>query len=630
MPHLMQGSGMGAAWPLVHPPGYVDPWSGLQWSRDIHKNAEDRAKLLLLCERDKQARRDVLTVCAKSFPFWADMFVYTVLDRVWDARGVMRLVTGAEKHAPWICWPCHDVLHQGIRDAIEGKKDRTVVVPKSRELRASWHVLLENMWRWLFENNFRSVMVSYDEKSVDSGDYDSLFPRMRYVLEWLPHWMKPPPDQVRDIDMALVNQQRQNSITGRACTENASVGGRPQILFIDEAARHKFLAPLISATSDSASCRVVVSTPLGAGPFKDLCEHPSHQIVPLGYWVHPQKGVGRQWSTDTTGEYTLVKGKAFWWSPFYERLVKVERRDMRSDLIPNQLIGFEGSKGGVFDSGTLINMASNAKHFPPVYQGDVGWDWRGGRHSEADRDERIAKGSCKQLLFTQIAGGKLKLWCSLESGRPRQDTDYVIGADVSNGMASSNSAAVIFDADTGVQVGTWVDPGVDPSMFARVLAELALWFGGRRKQAFVGWERNGPGEQVTKHITGLGLKRLLRGKDALGWWNDGNTKTQLAQSLNTALVQGKCLLYDTALIKEAGDFVYTGNSVEPVHLAADGAARRTHGDRVVAAMVAWMMVENAQRNMPDPELRKGGAYIADEMGLSKPQEVGYGSGFLGS
>lgn len=607
--HEVDGEGWSKAWPLVHPPDYRDPESGMMWSRDEQTLLLRRATLLSEAQKSRAVQREILERCRRSFAFWADHFAWSIHDQTWDATGKLVGTEGTQKVKPWFGWPINDVLHAAFWFAI--KNNRKMLVPKSREMRATWHFLLENVHLYLFKFNERALMIAEKADKVDGPLPDTLFQRMRFVIENVPDWMKPPQWDKKAYNQwgSLKNPLTGSAIEGDSTTENIGRGQRPIFIEADEADFNDSLRPIIAGTNNATRCLAMISSinPYGTGAFKEECFKPQNVVVPMGYWNHPAKGQGRKWCVDTTGQYTNSKGKAFWWSPYIQNEIFGRGIDVRSSILPNEMIDFGGGQNTVFDPNVLANMIANAGYSPVTYSGDI-------RHklSGYERDESLRGREVKNIVFDENGPKTLRLWCSLVNGRPMQDTTYVMGADVSNGLSSSNSVITIIDTMLSRRVGTWTSSSTDPAELSRVLVMLALWFGGRNGSATIAWERNGPGQIVGKYLRELSAPRLWGGEDGeLGWHSTRETKRKLAEELRIAYERARFVDWDAMVLQEANDWIYgPSGSVGPSVMRKETDAAATHGDRVVSTMLAWHVCEQVQRGTPlpkpnrnDPELK---------------------------
>ena len=617
--HVLEGDGWAKAWPLEHPTDWMDPESGLQWSRKESVVLSKRAELLAAAESSASMRRTLLKTCRQSFAFWRDHFVWSLFDQTWDAEGKLVGTEGAKTVRPYIGWPINDGYHAAFRSAV--KLNRKFVVPKAREMMATWHMLCEHVHTYLFEFNQRTIIIAEKADKVDGPSPDALFPRMRFILTNLPWWMRADNWDVKRYCQsgALVNPLTGSSIVGDTTTANVGRGQRPVFITADEADFNESLAEIIVGTNNATRCLALISSinPRGSGAFKAECFKSQNVVFPMGYWSHPAKGRARAWSEDTTGQYTNSKGKLFWWTPYIQNEIFGRGIDVRSSILPNEMIDFGGGQNTVFDPNVLANMIANSQHNAPSADGDIVHVAEGYARDESLRQKRI-----KDIKFKQGRPAPLRLWCPLLNGRPPQDTQYVLGADVSNGLAASNSVVTVIDVIAARRVATWTSTQTDPAELSRVLVMLSLWFGGRGGQATICWETNGPGQTVGKFLRELGAQKLYAGENGEpGWTSSRANKQQLVEQLRIAYERGRFTDWDAAVLQECQDWIYgTGGWVGPSKLRRDGEAEATHGDRVVSTMIAWHVAEQVQRVIPAPKVRKDLEEDAFEK-LTKPKKT---------
>lgn len=578
------------------PPALVHPeerdYDGWLVPTERQRNIAYRNYVIGRCRDDLVFRQQVLDKCKRSMAFWHDTFVWTYKEREIDAQGRSRATKHAPTLQPYIGWPVLNRFSEKLDWCLAW--GQPLVVVKSRDMLATWHALIWTTWHFLFDEQQRAgILLSRKEDLVDSKSPGALFPRLRFILGRLPPWMRWHRHPATFAN--ITNSVTGSSIDGNATTEDVAVGERPAFMIYDEASRNDRLAQSIDSTKDACDTRVLISTPLGPGKFKDLAFDPDWPKFYLGYWAHPEKGRGAEWRIDESGFYTRKPGTPFIWTPWLEQTC-IGRSP--ADIAANIMLNFDAAGGAVFDSDVLIRLG--AMITPPIWHGSLLHEYDGERRDILLRDRKVS-----QIRFESRAEGRgqLTLWCNLFGGRPDQLRTYVIFADVSNGLSASNSVAVIADADTGEKVGQWVSASTDPAEYARVLAMLGLWWGGTGGCAAVGWETNGPGQAIEEHL----VRRLVYPKvwyqpdqagkfDAKpGWTSSRTAKIELLESLRAAYARGEFVERDPKTLEEAGDYVwYRDGGVGPASLKVDLDARGTHGDRVIATAGAWMMAKSAQ------------------------------------
>ena len=191
-----------------------------------------------------------------------------------------------------------------------------------------------------------------------------------------------------------------------------------------------------------------------------------------------------------------------------------------------------------------------------------------------------------------VSPARLLIWCPPEQGR-----EYVIGADVGQGLAHGDpSAACVLDRETGEQVAE-LHGRIAPGRFARLLAALGRLYRG----AEVAVESNGHGYATLDalHNT-LQYSPLFRYRrydqsgqygEALGWPTNARTRPLMLDALAEALAEGHLLLHSEGLIDECLTFITTDSG-------ATEAQAGKHDDRVMAAGIAWQV-----RQQPKPVFR---------------------------
>jgi len=586
---------------LAFPEDYVDPKTGLVWPKNDEQALRDyREGLFDAGERSEATALSLVRACARSFHFWADGFVWSSRDRLWTTDGKVQAVEAESKRSPWRCWPIDLALSDTIDEVRTQPGGGDVAVPKSREMRATWHCLLKILWLAQFSaGKMETLILGEKEEKVDGPNPSTLFPRLRYVIDHQPAWMNHILGHVRDQFRALVWERTGSSINGAATTGNAAVGERKHILMVDEAARNDHLQEIIRATRDAADCRIFVSTPLGAGAFKDMVFAKSTRVFLMGYWDHPEKGQGRQLKTADDDRFGVKAGSQIWWTPYLE--FEATKRDS-VDVGQNLMVSFDAGGKGVFDTATLVRLMDQAERFPALHEGSV----LNAKPDGVERDLSIRQKKVQDLRFTPTPGGRLKLWCDVMPDRlgvvrPRQDRTYVLAMDVSSGVGSSNSVIAIGEAEDRVKVGMYVDSTTHPAELARVAAELALLFGGRHGRALIWWEGNYCGGTINDQLRAVGHGNVWFPPDKTdkpGWWSNPQSKADALAELRRAWAMGEFRENDRDTLREASYYVWKGGVPTPQQVVEDADARATHGDRVIATAGMWMAMREAPRFKP--------------------------------
>ena len=144
------------------------------------------------------------------------------------------------------------------------------LVEKSRDVGVSFICGAYALHGWLFRPGFKAGFGSRKLEYVDKlGDLDSIFEKIRFMLQGLPQWMLPKGFKAREHDCftKLINPETRASITGEGGDEIGR-GGRSSIYILDESAFMERPHLIDRAMSAVTNVRIDVSTPNGPGnPF---------------------------------------------------------------------------------------------------------------------------------------------------------------------------------------------------------------------------------------------------------------------------------------------------------------------------------------------------------------------------
>jgi hypothetical protein len=178
--------------------------------------------------------------------------------------------------------------------------------------------------------------------------------------------------------------------------------------------------------------------------------------------------------------------------------------------------------------------------------------------------------------------------------KPKKGHEYVIGADVGEGLADGNYSVLgVLDKRTANQAacvsGRW-----DTDRFADIIAEWGKVYG----TALVGVERNNHGHAVLKRLrTVLRYPRLYRHRDydakgggamKLGWETNGKTRPILLQDLRAAVHQGHIGIRDRRFLDETRTFVHLGEGKYGTK------TDKNFDDRIFAWGIAWQIRASRQ------------------------------------
>lgn len=166
---------------------------------------------------------------------------------------------------PFDLWPRQAEYLTWIEEMETGRRE--ALVEKSRDVGATSLDAGFAIHRWLFRPGYKTTFGSRVEDLVDKlGDPDTIFEKIRNMLDLLPRWMMP-----RGFDpgrhsnyMRLLNPANGNIIAGEG-GRNMGRGGRSSIYFVDEAAHIEHAASIEMAIVANSDVRLWVSSVNGMG-----------------------------------------------------------------------------------------------------------------------------------------------------------------------------------------------------------------------------------------------------------------------------------------------------------------------------------------------------------------------------
>lgn len=537
---------------------------------------------------------------ADSLIYWVNLFARTYVLQEIMPDGTERPLKGEASHQEFITYPYQDELLREMFDGIVHGHD--MAVDKTRKMGLSWLILTTFHWFWQFQPDVHFLEVSRKEDLVDKpDDPDSLFWKHDYLLKHQPRWLRP---RFTRRTLSLVNDDNGSSIMGSSTTGDVGHGGRKTAMLLDEMARMREAKKAWEGAGQMTSCRIGNSTPHGPGFWADLVRSGKVRVLRAPFYDHPLFGRGRYVKTEN--------GKRIISSPWRDAHVAraVSRREVAEGIDMDHM----GAGYVFFDHDQLErHIASSCR--PPLYTGGIRFVGSG------DRVVHLRKRGQEIEFDADAPDPAWKLWTELEfdrswgkdgGWRPPQARTYVFGIDVAYGTTASNSVICVKEVETGEQVGEFASATVDPVELAMLAMEAGYWFGGAGGQAFIAWESNGGGGQnVTRKMREFGYpwlysfvdarKRAEEITDTLGWASNPERKADALGVFRGALARDEFTPRSDMLMHEAKQYIWfeTGGGVGPAQLEQESsAAEATHGDRVIAAMLAELASKQARRTKP--------------------------------
>lgn len=183
-----------------------------------------------------------------------------------------------------------DLAIQFVKDIRESTDD---FVEKSRDMGVSWLIVAVIFWFWLYEPGFQALLGSYIEDFVDNDELDSLFGKLQFLVQNIKDPLLLP--KGFDLDkhrtyMSLNNPDNGNAILGKAPTKKFGRSGRYSVVLFDELGFWQYGRQAWTASSDSARCRIAITTPPDEPSFaKGLREGGKIKVTTIHWRLHPLK-----------------------------------------------------------------------------------------------------------------------------------------------------------------------------------------------------------------------------------------------------------------------------------------------------------------------------------------------------
>jgi len=600
-----------------------NPVANLQWRRKVRR----------IADRDAGARRALYDGCMCDLLFFLNFAGWC-----YEPRAVQKI-------KPFVTWPHQDPVALAMDEAIDVAQERfdttqeplDVLLEKSRAQGGTYLYLNIFLRRWLRDPMFSAGLVTRNEDLVDSlRDADTILWKFDWALRMLPEWLIPRGFDWRThrslTDHSRVNPETGALVVGYSANQDVGRGGRKTVFACDEIGAKDFIKggkdrAVLEALHDVANCLFLVST-FGAdsGVFFEACQEEAgdgvHLVLDwrdnpiqnrLAYTMRDGQPVAKRAAEqEAVTKYVQANRERIkrlevrgYKVEGHERSPWYDSRCLRKTATP-RLIAQEldrnprGAVGKVFDLRVLDRM--KAEHCrPPVWRGKIVFD----------EETLEVKGLIRQ------DNGPLELWFEPSLERKAPQGLYALACDIAAGGVSnyaSNSVACGVDRLTGAQVLQYTVMGLLGAKFARIVVGLARWL----SNAYLGWEDSGIaspfGREVVEVLQYGNIyyrpeKTLGRWKKTAkpGWWpGSDDEKGVLLESLCIAMDDGKFIPRSEELVVECGEYEWENGKI--VHRASSqtlsASEGRAHGDRCIAAGVAWLLMDDRPVGVVEQEAKE--------------------------
>ena len=577
----------------------------LEVPKDLEGNLEFRRKLLEMGRLDGRVADAVKFMCRTDFLFFVNFAVWQFNPK---AVGEQLQV------GPFITYGYQDDSVPVIMDALANGKD--LPFEKSRELGASWWLLLVAIWLWLYHDRETITVVSKDEDSVDErGSTDSLFWKIDFVLENLPSWMMPVGwvSRKHRQNGKFLNPETNSVIKGYASTNRAGIGGRCHLMIFDEFAWMKDAKEVRRHTVATAKTRFFISTHTGTDTeFFQLCQQPELKKVVWHWSMHPERRRGMYRVAVPGDDPKHVAGNIFRFdrkyeyppdfhfvidgsptggflpgvrSPAYDD--RVSRSGSARAAAMDEDIDPSGASNQVFDR-VLVLTLERERCRPPFWEGDV----------------RVEDGRVKEMV--PMAGGPLQLWTHLARNGMPMYGEYGGACDISTGSGATPSTMSLGNADTGEKILEYANAHIEERPFADLSVALCRFFKNEDGNgAMLVWDRDGPaGLRFGRRVAELGYYRVWKfvDEDRSGkpmsdqpGWSARMGIMEVMRDYGWALKERRFINYSGQAVREMLNFRWVNSSKIEHSGAVDeddpANAGVNHGDRVIADALCWKMLK---------------------------------------
>jgi hypothetical protein len=229
---------------------------------------EAKAHLALVPDPTEEAKKlwqaEEMARCAADPVHWFNTWVWTYNPKIVGRRDPE---TG-EKLSPFLrfkLWPKQVEFIHWISARMDAEEQG--LCEKSRDAGVSYLCVGFALHQWLYNPGFSATFGSRKVDYVDKkNNPNSLFHKMRIMLDRLPEWMLPEGFDRRkhDTKLMLFNPANEAVITGEG-GENMGRGGRSTLYVLDEAAHVDNADAIEAALTGNTDCIIWVSSVNGTG-----------------------------------------------------------------------------------------------------------------------------------------------------------------------------------------------------------------------------------------------------------------------------------------------------------------------------------------------------------------------------
>lgn len=565
-----------------------------QVPKGFDENLAFRRWLLDEGERDEEFAENLWIACSRDLLFWVNSFCWLMEQR----EGVS--VQHEHKIFPWITWPVQDWLLTEMQASM-GKEN--FIGTKCRAAAFSWCFVAACFHGWNFRYGGEYGLVSASEEKVDAiSDPSSLFGKADILRAFMPEFLLRKDDVTRG-PLRLVHHDNRTAFHGYAATGNADRGGRKRVVGLDEhegfpRGQDYDIMETLGGVSDSLFQISTFGKRSGCA-FNVTAQDPDYPAkrVRVTWRDCPPYWAGA-YTTGPDGSAKILNEKNP--PPADYRFILDGR--VRSPYFDVKTAG----KSKQFIARELEADIESAS--TPALNRQVITDLRDKHGAPPTARGSITYGADYKLTFHPDANGPLSLWTHLPGNKPPKNDVYAMGDDVSGGHGASNSVISVMSRTTGKQLAEYVTATDDAIALANISLALGLWFDGEESAALLNFDAQG---QTGRAFAGE-IKRIEYPNIMARRTND-RRHDQRTQKIGTpasvgygpylmdvleACQRGECEIRSLPCYKEFGEYVWVKGKIEhggAISGKEESEGRDTHGDRAVAAALAWIACQSSPR-----------------------------------
>ena len=554
------------------------------YPKEFRENLKYRLQLIRSAENNPLLQVQLKEQCRRDRLFFYNTFVWT-----YDPRTSFRKL-------PFITYPFQDDVI--LWDADCGINQEDSGVEKSRDMGATWMFTVNDVYDWLFtQTKIETLWGSRKEDYVDKrGDMDSIFEKIRYVVENLPVWMLPTGynSRAHATHMRLINPATGSAIIGEATNSNFGRGGRKYRIRFDEFAfwGNEDKAAWEGA-ADCTNARCCISTPNGSSNKSALLLNGEIKNVKTIHWtLHPKKTRGLYYLSNGMRVPIDDKSRAF---EIWRLNRGVRAEEVKGGIVRSIWYDSECERRtaqGVAQELDIDYLMSGSPFFDLVaVNKQVAWkevklmrpggEIRWGTYIRVNLVEHNGK-----VEIRESHNGWLKLF-----EYPRDGYQYCLGSDTSEGLPKGDESYAIIKEKTTYNVVATIQVLVPPETFAYYTWLAERFFNGADNAP----ENNNNGYTTALELHRYGSNLYYTKRDTVvngsartiikrGWTTTSTTRPQMLNIMASNISSGLTELRDPELIAQCKTFIRNKRGKPE----ADG---DFHDDAVLACAICDAVIE---------------------------------------